>query len=141
MSNEDSYKVFLSYSAKDRPWVSEFASTLKEEGVAAWFDVFELTPGERWKEKIQEALRASSTLVVILSPNSVDSPWTFFELGAAIADNKRIVPVVIEDIPVERLPSLITQFQFLRESSPREAGRRVAQALEKVSSKEGVAKA
>ena len=83
---------------KDKPWVSEFASALRDAGVKAWFDVSELAPGERWKDRIQEALSDSSTLIIILSPNSVDSPWTFFELGAAVADRKRIIPVVTGDV-------------------------------------------
>jgi len=43
-------------------------------------------------------------LVVILSLASVDSPWIFFELGAAIADNKRIIPVLLEGVDMARIP-------------------------------------
>jgi nucleoside 2-deoxyribosyltransferase len=135
MAEKQRYDVFLSYSSGDKPWVSEFASALREAGVKAWFDVFELAPGERWQDKSQEALRDSSTLIIILSPTSVDSPRTFFELGAAVADKKRIIPVVTEDVDLMRVASLLRQFQFLRESSPREAGRRVAEILEQVESK------
>ncbi len=134
MAEKQRYDVFLSYSFKDKPWVSEFASALRDAGVKTWFDVSELAPGERWQDKIQEALRDSSTLIIILSPNSVESPWTFFELGAALADKKRIIPVVAEDVDLMRIASLLRQFQFLKESSPREAGRRVAEILEQVES-------
>ena len=132
MAEKQRYDVFLSYSFKDKPWVSEFASALRDAGVKTWFDVSELAPGERWQDKVQEALRDSSTLIIILSPNSVESPWTFFELGAALADKKRIIPVVTEDVDLMRIASLLRQFQFLKESSPREAGRRVAEILEQV---------
>ena len=64
----------------------------------------DIAPGERWQEKLQEALRESKTLVVILSLASVDSPWIFFELGAAIADNKRIIPVLLEGVDMARIP-------------------------------------
>jgi hypothetical protein len=129
--SEKHYDVFLSYSSKDKPWVSEFASALRAGGVKAWFDVADLAPGERWQEKIQEALRESSTLIVILSPNSIDSPWTFFELGAAVADNKRIIPVLLEDVDLARVPIALRQFQALRERSPIEAGKKVAEVLER----------
>ena len=130
MTEKRSYDIFLSYSSKDRPWVSEFVATLKESGVKAWFDVSDLAPGERWQEKIQEALRDSETLVVILSQNSVESPWTFFELGAAVADQKRIIPIVTEDFDLSRLPLLLKQYRLLKESSPQAAGKRVAEVLE-----------
>lgn len=35
MANEREYDVFLSYSMKDRAWVSEFAEALTEAGVRA----------------------------------------------------------------------------------------------------------
>jgi TIR domain len=129
--SEKHYDVFLSYSFKDKTWVSEFASALRAGGIKAWFDVADLAPGEHWQEKIQEALRESSTLVIILSPNSVDSPWTFFELGAAVADNKRIIPVLLEGIDLARVPIPFRQFQALRGQSPIEAGKKVAEVLER----------
>lgn len=130
MVKEAEHTVFLSYSYKDRPWVAEFASALHDQGVPGWFDAFEMKPGERWKERIQEALRASDTLVLLLSRNSVESPWTFFEIGAAIADKKRIIPVATEDVSPDQVPSVVAQYQMLKESSPREAGRRVAEMLQ-----------
>ena len=115
---------------KDRAWVSEFADSLSAAGVKTWFDTASISPGERWQDRIQDALRDSKFLVVILSSYSMDSPWTFFELGAAVAGRKRIIPVVREEVQLERIPSLLRQFQFLRESSPTEAGKRVAAVIE-----------
>jgi hypothetical protein len=42
--------------------------------------------------------------VVIPSENSIDSPWIFFEFGAAIADMKQIIPVLFGDIESKRIP-------------------------------------
>lgn len=133
MSERPPYDVFLSYSLKDRVWVSAFADSLRNSGVEAWFDVSSLAPGERWQERIQEALRASKFLIVILSSHNLDSPWTFFELGAAVADGKKIIPVATEDLQLERVPSLLRQFQFLKEASPEEAGKQVAAVIEAAS--------
>ena len=130
MTKSDSYDVFLSYSFKDRDWVSAFAESLRSAGVKAWFAESDLAPGDRWQDRIQEALRTSRNLVVILSSHSLDSPWTFFELGAAVADGKRIIPVITEEVGPKQIPSVLRQFQFLKEVSPAEAGRRVAQVIE-----------
>jgi len=127
---EKHYDVFLSYSHEDRPWVSEFVSTLKTGGIKAWFDMADIAPGDRWQEKIQEALRESGTLVMVLSPNSITSPWMFFELGAAFADKKRIIPVLIGDMDTAKIPMALQKFQALREKSPQEAGKRVVGVLE-----------
>src|SRR4029453_19401647 len=124
MAERHAYDVFLSYSKKDRDWASKFAESLSAEGVKVWFDVSSLAPGERWGDRIQDALRDSRVLVVILSSHYLDTPSTFFELGAAVADKKKIIPVATEDVGLERIPTLLRQFNFLRESSPAEAGKR-----------------
>nr|VFK22010.1 MAG: TIR domain-containing protein [Candidatus Kentron sp. LFY] len=126
--SEKHYDVFLSYSPKDRPWVSEFASVLKTGGVKAWFDA-DIAPGEYWQDKIQDALRESGTLVMVLSRNNLESPWMFFELGAAVAGKKRIIPVLPYDMDIAQIPEALWKFQPLRESSPQEAGKRVAEVI------------
>ena len=136
MAEKRRYDVFLSYSHQDKAWVSEFVAALREAGVTAWFDVQDLLPGERWREQIQEALRESSTLIVILNPRNVQSPWMFFELGAAVADKKRIIPVLAEGMPPEAVPVPLRQFQYLQEASPSAAGKRVAEAIKSTSASE-----
>ncbi|MGH8584136.1 MAG: toll/interleukin-1 receptor domain-containing protein [Gammaproteobacteria bacterium] len=128
--SEKHYDVFVSYSREDKPWVSEFVSASRSGSAQAWFDVADVEPGENWQDKIQEALRESTTLVIILSPNSVDTPRTFFEIGAAVAGKKRIIPVLLEDVDMRQVPAPLRKFQALRGSSPTEAGRRVAEILE-----------
>lgn len=125
-----SYDVFLSYSSQDRDWVEKFSASLRDSGVTAWVGASDIAPGERWQDRIQEALRESRTLVVILSPESMRSPLTFFELGAALADQKRIIPIMTEDGQLEQMPPFLRSFQVLRENSPVAAGKRVAQVIE-----------
>ncbi|HEX3529789.1 MAG TPA: toll/interleukin-1 receptor domain-containing protein [Thermoanaerobaculia bacterium] len=129
MADKKKYDVFLSYSAKDKDWVKVFSSELKKSGLASWFDASQLALGERWKDHIEEALRESRSLIAIVSPNSIHSPWTFFELGAALADHKRIIPVLTEGVEWEDLPSPLMQFQGLKEREPADAARRVAEVL------------
>lgn len=129
MTKKQHPNIFLAYSKEDRAWVSEFAKALEKEGISTWFDVLNLDPGERWLEKTQDALRASKTLIVVLSGHSIDSPWTFFELGAAVADRKKIIPILTEDIDMQNLPSALSAYMALQEPSPQAAGKRVAAVL------------
>jgi TIR domain len=135
MAAHKQFDVFLSYASKDHQWVSEFASALQTHGVETWFDAYNIAPGDKWQERIQEALRQSNTLVLILSSNNLDKPWTFFEVGAAIADRKRIIPILLEDVDIQHVPPLLRQFQHLKEPSPQEAGKRVAEVIEKAAEK------
>ncbi len=129
MSENRQYRVFLSYSDQDREWVSQFVSALREAGIAALFDVSDIPVGERWDLEIQKALRESSTLIVILSQGSLKNPNIFFELGAAVAGEKRVIPILIGDVDVREIPLNLARIQLLRQPSPTEAAKRVAAAL------------
>jgi hypothetical protein len=130
MEANSNAKIFLAYSSKDRPWVEQFSSALREAGIESWFDIADLAPGEPWQDQLEVALRTSRTLVLILTPNSIDNPWTLFELGAAIGDNKRIIPVVAQHFDWKQAPLMLKRYQLLEASSPQKAGKRVAAALQ-----------
>ncbi len=121
-------KMFLSYSYNDSAWVKQFEAALKNEGLNAWSG-FNMQVGGDIREEIESTLRASSTFIILLSSNSIKNNWVFFEFGAAVAGNKRIIPIVIDDIGNEKLPLPITRYQFLRESSPLSAAKMVAKAI------------
>ena len=129
MTEKQHPNIFLTYSKEDRDWASEFVEALEKEGISTWFDIRHLDPGERWLEKTQDALRASKTLIVVLSDHNIESPWTFFEIGAAVADQKKIIPIVTKDIDMQKLPFALRAYRALQESSPQAAGKRVAAVL------------
>lgn len=123
---DERHKVFLSYSAHDRKWVDEFVGALTRHGVDVWYDMHEIQAGDRWQDSIQSALRGSEILVVLLSPHSVNSQWTFFEVGAAVASGKRIIPVLLHDLEFTDLPGVLAQFQALKRDTASDAGDAVA---------------
>lgn len=129
-SNRDS-EIFLAYSDKDRPWVEQFSSALRDAGVESWFDVADLPPGTSLEDPLEAALRTSRTLVLILTPDSIENPWILFELGAAIGDEKRIIPVVAKEFDWEKAPLNLKRYVSVREASPQQAGRRVAEVIER----------
>jgi hypothetical protein len=87
-------------------------------------------PGELWQDELQQALRESRVFVVVVSSHTMDSRWVLFELGAAMAGGKRIIPVLVDDAAPDQIPIQLEPFQFVRAASPEEAGRRVAAVVE-----------
>lgn len=122
-------QVFLSYVSKDREWAREFADALRSHDVSVWFDSDELAIGDVIATQIQNAIRESDTLVVLLSQHSASSRWMFAEIGAAIATGKRIVPVLIDDSDALSSSGIVARYQALRESSATEAGARIAAVI------------
>ncbi len=99
-------KVFLSHASEDKArFVNEFASRLRENGVDAWLDKWEMLPGDSLVDKIfEEGLKEAEAIVIVLSKNSVSKPWIREELNssvvARIQKGTRIIPVVIDDCDV-----------------------------------------
>jgi len=127
---DEHHDLFISYSPEDKPWVSEFVAALRKESLHPFWDA-EIAPGERWQEAIEQALRESGTLIMVLSPQGLQSHWMFFELGAAIADRKKIIPVTHEGLEWSQIPPMLQRYQFLDEPSPSLAAKRVAEVVGK----------
>jgi HJR/Mrr/RecB family endonuclease len=94
--------VFLSYASQDKVVASEIAKSLQQAGVPTWVDSWELAVGDSLASRIHEALDASDTLVVLLSPNSVGSRWIQNEWHTALTREVEqrsihVIPVLVED--------------------------------------------
>ena len=76
-------RVFLSHSSQDKPFVRMLADELETGGeIKVWLDEREIGYGENIVLKIEEGLDANVVLL-ILSPDSVDSKWVKEEWTAA----------------------------------------------------------
>jgi len=83
--------IFVSYSRQDKAQVAPLVASLEAEGWSVWWDP-EITPGEEFDALISRELEGARSLVVVWSPNSVDSRWVRGEARDA-ADRGVLVPV------------------------------------------------
>lgn len=99
-------KVFVSHASEDKDrFVVEFARRLRENGVDAWLDQWEMKPGDSLVDKIfEEGLKEARAVIVVLSTVSVEKPWVREELNTLmvnrISRGTRLIPVVIDDCEV-----------------------------------------
>lgn len=121
-------KVFISYSHEDAPWARAFAEELKSRGLTTWFDEWDVSPGASLSESIERGLRDSTAVVFIWGPKSRTSPNLFFELGAAVALKKRVIPVLSRRSDIQ-MPVPLRQVRYIVQDSPEEAAEEVARAV------------
>ena len=99
-------KVFISHASEDKDrFVTNFATKLRENGVDAWLDRWEMLPGDSLVDKIfEEGLKEARAEIIVLSNVSVSKPWVAEELNASIVSRiskgTKIIPVVIDDCGV-----------------------------------------
>src|SRR5450755_2068887 len=99
-------RVFVSHASEDKErFVNRFAARLRENGVDAWLDKWEMLPGDSLVDKIfEEGLKDAQAVIVVLSRISVGKPWVREELNAAfvkrVNTGSKLIPVVIDDCEV-----------------------------------------
>jgi hypothetical protein len=114
----EKYDVFLSYTAKDREWVRRLANALLEQGLNVWYDEIEIKPGDVWRDQTEKGLRASTYVVMVITPEAAHSNWQAAELGAALALQKPLIPIVAEDVPSKDIPGPIRMRKYLLKADP-----------------------
>jgi hypothetical protein len=101
--------VFLSYSSRDHA----LADTLRRALASSGFDVLraqETPSGAPIEDAIRDLMRASDVFVVVASPDQVNSSWTAFEVGAAMAWEKPIFVVTSEP---RSLPPYLARYRVV----------------------------
>lgn len=95
-------RAFFSYSRLDAEFALRLAKDLRNGGAAVWIDQLDISPGDHWDIAVQKAVGNSSSLLVVLSPNAVESENVMDEVSYAIEEKKLVIPVLYRtcDIPL-----------------------------------------
>jgi hypothetical protein len=122
--------VFLSYSRKDSKLATALEKALRERNLHVWRDVRSIMAGERFSDSIEQGIRDSRGLVVLITAASASSEWVTYEY--AFATGAR-VPVVAVRVQKATVPSPIQHFQVVEYSDARSAAERIDQGILKQS--------
>ena len=96
------YHTFISYSRADAEFALKLANDMRAAGINIWLDQLDIPPGARWDRAVEDALKTSGRILVVLSPTSSSSENVLDEIGLAFDQSKPIVPVLSKpcDIPM-----------------------------------------
>ena len=125
--------VFISYSRKDVDFARQLNDALEAHGREAWVDWEGIPPTADWMAEIHAAIQSARTFVFIIGPHSTVSPVCSREVAHAIEHNKRLVPIVRNDVPASAVPPELAALNwiFWREhDDPSAAIAQVIQALD-----------
>jgi hypothetical protein len=126
-------KVFLSYSEADKKWADQLRSGLSEAGLEVWNPASEMAPGSNWHLELGRALERSEAMVVLLSPNSVQSASVLSEIEYALSASQfrgRLISVLLR--PTEEVPWILQKLPFIRATKDvSETVQRITAALER----------
>ena len=96
---EQRVRVFVSYSRRDKEFVRKLHEGLVANGFETWVDWEGIPLGTDWWQEIVEGIQGCDNFLFVITPDSVDSKVCGDELQTAIANNKRLVPVLFREEP------------------------------------------
>ena len=113
-------EVFLSHSSKDRSFVSRLVEVLRRHAIPVWYSETNIKGAQQWHDEIGRALKRCDWLVLVLSPDAVDSKWVKRELLYSLQHDRfegRIAPLLYRPCSPDDLSwtlSLIQMVDFSR---------------------------
>ncbi len=102
--------AFISYSRVDSEFARRLATDLKNARVPVWFDQLDIHAGHEWDDSIEKALTESNRLILVLSPDSVQSRNVRNEITWALDKKKTIFPILLKDCEV---PLQLRRIQYI----------------------------
>src|SRR5690242_20491630 len=95
------YSCFISYSSKDQEFAERLHAVLQSKNVRCWFDREDMKIGDRIRPRIDEAIRVHDKLLLVLTENSMKSPWVEKEVETAFEKERKLGRTVLFPIRLD----------------------------------------
>jgi hypothetical protein len=107
--------LFISHISEERE-IADALKRLIEGEYRGLIDVFvssspeSIHPGQKWLDRIDDALTQCKVEIVIASPTSLRRPWVNFEAGAGWVRRIPVIPICHSGMTFEKLPKPLDSF-------------------------------
>src|SRR5208282_1685373 len=112
------FEAYISYASQDLTFARNLALALqaRKRNVYIWLDL----PGDIRRDESRQGLELSAVSLFIVSPDSLESPYTRDELSQAIAVDKPILPILYRGVADVDLPPGLREIFYIlfNESEP-----------------------
>jgi len=113
------FDAFISHSSRDKEFVRDLATKLKQHGVRVFFDEADLAIGDSLVDTITRAVQNARYVLIVMSPDYFASSWAARELDLALhsefqqRNTVRVIPILRRDceIPVLLRDKLYADFR------------------------------
>ena len=99
--------VFISYSSKNQEAADSIHRILEKNGIQSWMAPGDIPVGEEYPEVIDGAIENCACLLLLLTNNAQNSNWVPKEVERAISYGKRVFPLKLEDVELNKTFKLL----------------------------------
>jgi uncharacterized protein YjbI with pentapeptide repeats len=113
------YSCLISYSTKDQEFADLLHSQLQSKGARVWLATEDLKIGDKFRARIDEAIRLYDKLLLVLSKDSVKSQWVEAEVEAAFEKERKqkrtvLFPIRLDDAVMETEEAWAAEIRRIR---------------------------
>jgi hypothetical protein len=110
---QEFHSCFISYSTKDQDFAATLHTNLQQNGVRCWLATEDLKIGEQFRNRIDESIMSHDKLLLVLSRDSIESPWVGSEVETAFEKEHRSGDLVLFPIRSARSFGLCSVWTIL----------------------------
>ncbi|HEY1348874.1 MAG TPA: TIR domain-containing protein [Ktedonobacteraceae bacterium] len=109
--NASTTAIFISYSRSDSGFVDRLEADLQARGLHTWVDRRKLEGGQVWLDELEKAIEGSQIVLVVLSPDAVQSRYVRMEYRYAQSLGRPVIPLEYQSCP--RVPIDLNSLQWV----------------------------
>jgi CheY-like chemotaxis protein len=105
-------QAFMSYASKDAIFADLARMKLEDAGIQVWIDDGALRAGEEWRNAIDEGISSADVLLVMLTPQSCQSPYVTYEWAFALGKGIKVIPLLLEECEIHPRLAVVQYLDF-----------------------------
>ena len=121
--------IFISHASSDDSFVSQLSKQLTESGYKTWVDHFNVPLGHHWDVIAQQVIAQSELMILVLSPDAINSSNVMVEYKEFDRLKKPIFPIMLHKCEP---PMLLRYRQMLDFTNSRQQKRQLARLLDEI---------
>ena len=105
--------VFIAHGEKDEEISDKINRTLRREFLTIWLAKLDIETGTTFQDEIDKGIEEADNIIYLISPQSLQSKYCQQEIDYALKLNKRIIPILVDNIDIRNLTPEIRNLQYI----------------------------
>lgn len=119
-------RIFLSYSSDDKDQARELERSLKAQKLSVRRDEHSISPGAKWFDTIEDGIRRSRGVVVLVTNASTRSEWVTYEYSLARGAGIPVIAILADGAAI---PTTLRSFHAMKHEDPDKAAEKIKKAF------------
>jgi hypothetical protein len=112
-------QFFISHCNQDGDFAELLKLRIEKEGYTSWIDIDRLSVGIDWRQEIDNGIKDSSALIVIMTPEARKSEYVTYEWAFAWGMGVKVIPIMLKQTQMHPRLETLQHLDFTnREARP-----------------------